>query len=323
MQEDGRMKISRRLLAAGSLAQAGCHRLRPGPAGSSRVAILRAPGYSADLADLMFRGVRECGLDVRGKRVLLKPNLVEFSSRTAINTDVAVMAAAVEVFERLGAVVTVGEGPGHRRDTTALAEEAGYRRAIPRFDERFVDLNLDDTARVANFTGDREIYLARTALAADLIVSVAKMKTHHWAGATLAMKNLFGLVPGAVYGWPKNQLHYFGIGRSVAALYRAFPRSFAIVDGIVGMEGNGPIQGAPKQAGVLVMGRDMVAVDATCCRIMSIDPRRIEYLALASELGHVRAERIEQCGERLDSVRSVFALIPRFAHLRQGREAAG
>ena len=122
-----------------------------------------------------------------------------------------------------------------------------------------------------------------TVLGADLIVSLAKMKTHHWAGATLSMKNLFGLVPGAIYGWPKNKLHYIGIPRSVVELSRHFRNTYAIVDGVVGMEGNGPIQGTPKPAGVLVMGHDLVAVDSTCCRIMGID---VDALLFAAPQGN-------------------------------------
>src|SRR5262249_21010714 len=155
-----------------------------------------------------------------------------------------------------------------------------------------------------------------TALGADLIVSLAKMKTHHWAGATLSMKNLFGLVPGALYGWPKNVLHQIGIAKSILALNRVFRRTFAIVDGIVGMEGNGPIQGTPKSSGVLVMGSNLPAVDATCCRIMGIDPLRLEYLSLARELGHVDEPRIAQLGEAIASVKTEFALIEEFRHAR-------
>ena len=219
--------------------------------------------------------------------------------------------------------VTIGEGPGHRRDAWFLAEEAGYRAAIPRFDSRFVDLNRDDVARVAPFAGTAGIYLARTALAADLVVSIARMKTHHWAGATLSMKNLFGVVPGAVYGWPKNHLHQVGIGPCVAELNRILPRRFAIVDGIVGMEGNGPIQGRARPCGVLVMGGDLAAVDATCCRIMGIDPEKIEYLRLASAEGHVREPSIEQRGEAIAQVRTPFQLIPEFQHLRLASDGPG
>jgi uncharacterized protein (DUF362 family) len=130
------------------------------------------------------------------------------------------------------------------------------------------------------------------------------------------MKNFFGLVPGSIYGWPKNQLHQVGIGRSIAELQRVFPRSFAIVDGIVGMEGNGPIQGAPKQSGVLVMGSDLVAVDSTCCRIMGIAPEGLEYIRLTAARGHVQADRIDQRAESIAAVRTNFALIESLKALR-------
>jgi uncharacterized protein (DUF362 family) len=314
--------MTRRRLLTGATATIaavpGCARepLDPSPLGRSAVTILRASSYQSDLFGLLLRGAAACGLNPRGQRVLLKPNLVEFDSAQAINTHVAVLAAAVELFETLGAAeVRIGEGPGHRRDTLFLAGEAGYRSGIRKFDRRFIDLNREDVAR-KSFAGDQEIYLPRSALDADLVVSVAKMKTHHWAGATLAMKNFFGLVPGAVYGWPKNWLHHVGIDRSVVSLYRLFPRSFAIVDGIVGMEGNGPIQGTAKRGGVLIMGHDLVAVDATCCRVMGIDPGQIGYLRMARGLGHVTAERIEQRGESVRSVRTDFELPQEFSHVR-------
>ncbi len=280
--------------------------------------MLKARSYADDLTAKILEGVRLCGLDVRDRRVLLKPNLVEFDSATAINTDVAIIAAALEAFRALGArEVTIGEGPGHRRDTLGLAEEAQYLHGIPNFEKTFTDLNRDDVAAVDNFASER-FYFSRTVLGADLIVSLAKMKTHHWTGATLSMKNLFGLVPGNVYGWPKNKLHYIGIPRSIAELNRTFRNTFAIVDGIVGMEGNGPIQGTPKHAGVLAMGRDLAAVDATCCRIMGIDPAKVEYLRLASSLCHVLPEGIEQRGESPAAVRTDFALIREYRGLRLG-----
>ena len=177
----------------------------------------------------------------------------------------------------------MGKHDGRRRaaellDRFDLAEAAGYFHTVPDFEDHFVDLNLDEVTRVrpsAQFSRIKKLYLPNSALGTDLLVSIAKMKTHHWVGATLSMKNLFGVVPSGIYGWPKNVLHWAGIDESIADLHAAFPRHFAIVDGIVGMEGNGPIQGTAKHAGVLVAGKDPVAVDATCCRIMRIDPMRI------------------------------------------------
>lgn len=290
---------------------------RAATASVSNVAILKANSYSVELAQKILEGVKLCGLDVRGKKILLKPNLVEWDKSTSINTDVAVLSASLEVFHQLGAAeVRIGEGPGHRRDTYDLAQMARYRKEVEKFDARFVDLNRDDVSPVKRFADEPEFYFPNSVLGADLIVSVAKMKTHHWAGATLSMKNLFGLVPGSVYGWPKNTLHQIGIDRSIVELSRVFRNTFAIIDGVVGMEGNGPIQGTPKSAGVLVMGRDLRAVDATCCRIMGIEPAKLPYLASSNGLGNFFEADIRQTGETIASVRTNFQLIDKFAEIR-------
>jgi uncharacterized protein (DUF362 family) len=83
------------------------------------------------------------------------------------------------------------------------------------------------------------------------------------------------------------------------------------------MEGNGPIQGTPKPAGVLVAGRDRAAVDATCCRIMRIEPFKIEYLRLTSGGGsHITERNIHQIGESLSAVATPFAVIPELRWIR-------
>lgn len=280
------------------LALAGCA-TRPSARRETRetwVSVTRAPDYGQELYGELRRILAAHRLNVRGKHILLKPNLVEFEPDQPINTHPLLVHAALEAFRELGASVSIGEGPGHRRNTLDMAEAAGYFRIIPRFEDLFTDLNLDEVARF-HFARPQSrlesIYLARSALACDLLVSMPKMKTHHWVGATLSMKNLFGVVSGGVYGWPKNILHWAGIPACIADLYGALPKHFAIVDGIVGMEGNGPIQGTPKRAGVIVAGRDLAAVDATCCDIMCIDPRKIAYLKMA--VGDVEELRRSVC----------------------------
>jgi uncharacterized protein (DUF362 family) len=152
-----------------------------------------------------------------------------------------------------------------------------------------------------------------TALRADLVVSVAKMKTDARSGAALSMENLSGLVPGPVYGWPRDiGLDADGHGRFIAELARAFRRSFAVVDGIVGMEGDGPLDGTPKSAGVLVMGESLAATDATCCRVMGIDPARVGYL------NKIDAGQIEVLGESVEAVRTDFQLVEEHRGLRLG-----
>jgi uncharacterized protein (DUF362 family) len=306
--------------AAGAAVLTGCTKLeRVVP---SVVSVVRAPAYDQTIYDTVRRMVASHSLDVRGKRVLLKPNLVEFEPESSINTHPLLVHAVYEAFRALGpSAIHIAEGPGHRRNTLDLAEAAGYFKTIPRFEDLFVDLNLDDVTRVRpahQFSRLDKLYLPNLALGADLLVSIAKMKTHHWVGATLSMKNLFGVVPSGVYGWPKTVLHWAGINECIADLHDIFDHQFAMVDGIVGMEGNGPIQGTPKHAGVLVAGSDPVSVDATCCRIMRLDPLQIEYLRLASgDMDtHVTERNIQQIGETIAAVATPFEPPPDFPHLR-------
>ena len=104
----------------------------------------------------------------------------------------------------------------------------------------------------------------RSVVEADLIVSLPKLKTHHWVGMTAAMKNLYGVLPGIRYGWPKNVLHHAGIPQTVFDINASLPKTIAVVDGIVGMEGDGPILGSAKPLGLLAIGLNPTAVDATC-----------------------------------------------------------
>lgn len=314
--------------AVASLAGAGCgqapqwDRAAYRKTDQSRVAILKAGAYDGRLADIVLRGIRLFGLAVSGKTVVLKPNLVEFDPNGVINTHPMVIAAAVDAFRTAGArEVIVAEGPGHRRDTEYLLTASGLLPVLREYRASYVDLNHDDERAVrcrSRYTRLGELRLPDTVLRADLLVSMPKLKTHHWAGVTLSMKNLFGVLPGAIYGWPKNVLHWAGLQESILDINSTIPvPRFAIVDGIVGMEGNGPIQGTAKPCGVLIVGDDLVAVDATAARLMTIDPAKVPYLARADEfLGNVAADRIRQVGERLDPLRQDFRVIDSFRALK-------
>lgn len=327
------------LAAAAGASLPGCRSEPEGPQWDARahrkpersdVAILRAESYAGDLVDTVKAGLKLFPLEISGQRVVLKPNLVEFDPMGAINTHPAVLASAIEAFLQLGArEVVVAEGPGHRRDNEYLLTESGLGDVLRDTGTRYVDLNQDSVRPVSllsSFTPLGTLYLPETVLGADLLVSMPKLKTHHWAGVTLSMKNMFGIVPGAVYGWPKNVLHWSGIGASIIDINAALevPR-FNIVDGIVGMEGNGPIQGDPRPMGVLVFGGDPVAVDATCARLMSIDPWKVSYLNDAEAfLGNIASESIAQLADDVDRLRQDFRVLESFEKLKvTPRAAAG
>jgi len=305
-------------LAGGVLGLSGAALLRRMRRQTAETFIARVPDYRSDIAGAILGGMKELGVtgeEVAGKRILLKPNYVEIRPGAEhINTHPEVIRGAAEAFHRLGASeVIVGEGSGHERDTLMILENTGLGDILQRERLPFVDLNSDSFFTVPNagrFRRLKTLTFPATLRRVDMVVSVGKMKTHHWAGVTLSMKNLFGIMPGIVYGWPKNVLHHAGIGSSILDINATIKPHFAIVDGIVGMEGDGPIMGTPKKAGVVVMGRNLPAVDATCARVMGIDPESVKYLAAAEGwMGPVEERSIYQRGEGVESMMTPFGLV--------------
>jgi uncharacterized protein (DUF362 family) len=291
---------------------------------TSTVHIARVADYQDDLADVLRRQYEafRARVPLAGKRVVLKPNLVEYHRDRVINTNPLVVAAVIEFCRREGAAqVIVAEGPGHCRNVEHLVQASGLGDVLKHYQVPFADLNHDEPVKTVNLgrlTGLEYLYLSRTVATAEVLISLPKLKTHHWAGATLSLKNLFGTLPGICYGWPKNELHWRGIDNSIVDIALTRPPDLAIVDGIVGMEGDGPLNGTPRALGALVMGADPVAVDATCCRLMRLQPERISYLSMGQrkKLGRQTEAAVEQLGERIDALAQPFEIVPHFQQIR-------
>ena len=287
----------------------------------SKVAIISAVRYSEDLVDSLTRALSTFGLNLCHKSVLLKPNYVEYIAGVEVNTNPMLVGAAAEAFRNLGArSVIVAEGPGHQRDTYLVLAESGLEAQLRRQKLTFVDLNRDELIKVAtraNYTGLDHLWLPRTVLTSDFVVSMPKIKTHHWAGVTLSMKNMFGIVPGSKYGWPKNLLHWKGIHRSILDICATAPVHFVIADGVIAMEGNGPLHGTHRHLGKIVLADDPVAADFTCARLMGLDPYRVWHLARAAQfLGNGSRDRIDLIAEGLPLRTNPFAVLPEFAGLQ-------
>jgi hypothetical protein len=124
------------------------------------------------------------------------------------------------------------------------------------FDASNLFANRDELIKTklqAHYSGLGHLWLPRTVLASDFIVSMPKVKTHHWTGVTLSMKNMFGIVPGGRYGWPKNVLHWAGIHESILDICATVRPQFVIADAIVGMEGDGPLSGIARKMNSILL----------------------------------------------------------------------
>jgi uncharacterized protein (DUF362 family) len=280
----------------------------------SRVAVLNVDQYSSKLGSILEAALRLFPINVMGKTVLLKPNLVDYLPGDAINTHPALVLAAVECFRRRGAKsVFVAEGPGHQRDTQLVLSQSGYEQYLLSERVRFIDLNREElvhTPLQASYTGMKHLWLPHAIFQADFVVSMPKIKVHHWSGVTLSMKNMFGVVPGTRYGWPKNILHWAGIQESVLDICATVPIDFVIADGVMAMEGNGPLNGTPRQLGKIVLSNDPVAADATGARLMGFEPNRVPHIREASRfLGNSITELIDQVGEARPTPATPFQVV--------------
>jgi uncharacterized protein (DUF362 family) len=295
------------------------------------VFIARGQSYDGALQQTIRDGLLATGLDpatLRGRKVLLKPNMVEPTRKSPqMTTNPAMVLAAADVFRKWDAQVIVGEAPGHVRDTEMALVESGMADVLDTDKLEFADLNYEEVGwakNVGRASSLEGFYFPRAIVEADLIVTMPKLKTHHWVGMTCSLKNLYGVLPGVKYGWPKNVLHHAGIPQTVFDINASLPKTIAIVDAIVCMEGDGPIMGSARELGLVIVGTNPTAVDATCARIMGLDPTRLNYLQLADgRLGPLADRRIRQCGERWQEVATQFQMLdrPELQSLRLGAPA--
>jgi uncharacterized protein (DUF362 family) len=303
--------------ALGGLARGGQQRPAPCP-----VTLLSMPDYGRDMGKEIAAVMAGDGLVLKGKKVLLKPNFVEAHPERPINTNPAVIAGVASACLRLGAAeVVVGEASGHRRDPWFSVLNPALRSVL---DSRVkcLDLNHGDAVATLNKggrTGLPAFFLARPVAEADVLISLPKMKTHHYAGVTLCLKNLFGTLPGIYYGWPKNPLHFRGIENSILDLALTVRIHYGIIDGVVGMEGDGPIMGKAKSVGALVLSPFPLAADATAARLMGFDPRKILYLVQAGRfLPGLKAEDVVLRGENPKRFATQFDCLEDFKRARGG-----
>ena len=270
-----------------------------------------------ELLPVLERNWKLLGPDIKGKKIFLKVNLVDWRPDKPLCTDPRFVDAVIQLMQKNGAaVIKVGDGPAITRDTERLVQKSGIEAVMKKHGMKFVDLNIDDLVEVTNplkFTGEDKFLLPQSVTTSDMLISLPKLKTHHWALMTASMKNLFGVLPGRKYGWPKNILHIKGIDKSIVDLVSAIKPQFAIVDGIVAMEGDGPLNGTGLDFGALIMGDDVVAVDTVCGSCMKLPVAVIPYLKIAGMcIGNADLNQIEILGKTVADMQRNFEFPPTF-----------
>lgn len=256
-------------------------------------------------------------------RVLVKPNIAsQDKSGTGKVTDARVTQAITKiVLERKPRSVIIAEGSAvgydfpELQDTMMALEESGTREVAEELGVPLVDLNQDRhrEVEIPNALVMKSVRIAETALESDVIVSVPVMKSHIRTGVTLSLKNMKGLMPGA----EKKKTHRLGLELAIVDLLSIIKPHFAVVDGVMGMEGLWEFPDDCVAMGLVGAGRDPVAVDSVFAQIMGVSPAEVMHLVYGHKkgLGIYDPGAIETIGLSIAEVRRPF--LPAFEVLRK------
>jgi Uncharacterized conserved protein len=271
----------------------------------SQVALVRCESYQyetvKEAVKLGLSFIGGIGYFVHpGEKILLKPNLLTGElPEKCVTTHPAVFKAIGELLLKEGAIVSYGDSPGFGSPGGA-ARKAGIAGAAQELGIAMADFRDGEEVYFAEGIQNKKFVIAKGALASDGIVSLPKLKTHALTQMTGSIKNQFGCIPGILKGEYHVKLPDLNNFAQMLTDLNNYlrPRLF-IMDGIIAMEGNGPRNGRPRPMNVLLFSADPVALDATVCRMIGLQPETIPTLVLGSKsgLGTYRAEDIELLGD--------------------------
>jgi len=240
-------------------------------------------------------------VQVPSKPVLVKPNMVSGTVELCA-TPVPAVRAVLDFFQELGVErFIIGEGTSGG-STVAAFERYGFTSLRDEYDVRFVDLSKDETVDAVVYDADcrpMKVRVART-VAESYRVSVARMKTHNRTIVTLAVKNLaVGSVINADRSWSKLSHAYPAMNLTLARMNMERPADLSVIDGVVGMEGSGPVGGTAKPSGVALASIDAAAIDVIGAQVMGYDPQTIGFLYYLMELQGLAPGDIQVLGEKV------------------------
>jgi uncharacterized protein (DUF362 family) len=239
------------------------------------------------------------------KRVLIKVNFITDKTwETGATTDPVVVEAIIQRLKTLPVEVYVVESDATMTGANKAFEATGMKAMADRYGVECLNLRyVEDKVKVDIPDGKalNSITVPRI-VTESAIISAAKLKTHSSTKVTLGMKNLFGLLPDKM----KGKYHILGISKVITDINSVLKPALTLIDGFVAMEGSGPVSGDPVKMDLIMAGKDVVATDATACRVMGFDPYEVAHIRMAHERGLGEIDAIEIVGEPLSNVMRKF-----------------
>jgi len=274
------------------------------PIGSDKAVIMRG---KEDVEGAVQKSIELLGnLNFRrNASVIIKPNVCHHKNvENMVITDPKVLEAIINIVKRKTKNVIVVESDSHSGTADQRMIKSGMMDVVEKCNVEFLNLSEDEFEE--REVGGLTLQIPKTVLKAEFFINTPKIKTCNVEHTfiTIAMKNMFGTLANK----NKQRLHS-RLMEILVFLNRNIRQDLIIVDGIVGMQGLGPIQGEPVNLGVVISGLNPVTVDAVCCHVMGINPYAVEPLwkAYKAGVGEIDIQRIEILGEEIDAVRTKFS----------------
>ena len=243
--------------------------------------------------------------------IMIKPNICLVKGyETGVSVDPFVIKCLVDWLLQNYDIktITIGEADATELNVEVAFKVLGWEDTFNQYPNvRLLNLTKDERVEVdLNGLYFKNLKMSKSYIKSDFLISVAKLKTHTMTGITCNLKNLYGANP------IKNKVQYHPhLDEVICDMNKARLPDLCLVDGIIAMEGAGPVSGTPNPIGLLIAGNDAVATDHACARIMGFNPNKISHLKLAvkQKLG---STNYEVFGERIEDVRTKFEFVPRW-----------
>ncbi|MFL0248049.1 DUF362 domain-containing protein [Candidatus Clostridium stratigraminis] len=280
-----------------------------------KVALLKCTDYDVDKIEKKLReGFELLGgnsflrkLIPENSKVLLKPNFLSVIEKgSPVITHYLMFEAVIRIVKEYTSNIIFGDSPGSG-DTRKAAEKSGLMEVANKYGVEFVDFNDEIHVELDNPLMYKYWNVAKAAYEADVVITLPKLKTHAMMYYTGAVKNQFGCVPGSKKAsWHTKLPDAVNFSKMLFDLNSVVKTSFAILDGIVAMAGNGPRNGTPKKMDTIIMGESLTAVDSTAVRLIGYDNvLAVPFLKVAHDTkwGTVLPEDIDVLGEKIEELK--------------------